>query len=162
MHHGRRFRAGILAALCYGSVAMTGSRVAADSTCKPVHGKFTIQIVTGPDCLSSAGLCGIGTYKGGIAGPSTFTATSIVPTVDTPLTAVIAITGDATIETRDGSLLTQDAFMLHTTGNGEFAELDTIVGGTGAWAGASGVLQAVGTSTPTSVEGQYFGEICTP
>jgi hypothetical protein len=52
--------------------------------------------------------------------------------------------------------------MLRTIGGGEFAEVDTVVGGTGDFAGASGVIRGTGTSTATTVDGDYAGEICTP
>jgi hypothetical protein len=60
-------------------------------------------------------LCGAGTYKGGWSEnpPS-------LPTVDTPTTAVIAITGDVVLETGAGGLFTKDAIMLCTGSAGEF------------------------------------------
>jgi hypothetical protein len=134
----------------------------ARAACKTVRGHFTIDIVTGPDCQSPVGLCGVGTYTGGLSGESTFVASSIVQTVDTPTTGVVSITGDFTLETRDGTLITKDAIVLRTVGAREFAEVDTVIGGTGEFAGASGVLRATGTSTDTTVDGDFAGEICTP
>lgn len=50
-----------------------------------------------------------------------------------------------------------------TTGAGDFAEVDTVVAGTGPWAGAGGVLRAQGTFTATAGgSGDYLGEVCTP
>ena len=109
-----------------------------------------------------AGLCGIGTYIGGLSGASTFAASSVVPSADTPTTGVVAVTGDFSLDTRRGTLFTKDAIMLRTIGGGEFAEVDTVVGGTGDFAGASGVIRGTGTSTATTVDGDYAGEICTP
>ena len=53
--------------------------------------------------------------------------------------------------------------MLKTTGAGDFAEVDTIVGGAGEWVGVTGTLRAQGTFTPTAGgQGDYTGEICRP
>lgn len=73
------------------------------------------------------------------------------------------ITGNNIIHTNKGDLMTQDAIVLRTTGAGEFAEVDTVVGGTGDWAGATGVIQAVGTFTfEAGGTGNYSGQICIP
>jgi hypothetical protein len=130
--------------------------------CKKVKGKFTLQPVSGPACVSPVPLCATGSYQGGIAGDSTFTGSSLIQTVDTPTTAVVLLTGDNVIQTADGTLLTKDAIVLRTTGAGEFAEVDTIVGGTDELAGASGVFTATGTFTSAGGEGTYRGEICVP
>jgi hypothetical protein len=59
--------------------------------------------------------------------------------------------------------MTQDAIVLRTTGAGEFAEVDTVVGGTGDWSGATGVIQATGKFTfAAGGTGEYSGKICTP
>jgi len=47
-------------------------------------------------------VCATGSYSGGLAGTSAFTGTSLVPTVDTPTTAVVLLTGDALITTKAG------------------------------------------------------------
>jgi len=158
----RWLRWAAFACLTFGSVLSVADEVTARAACKTVRGKFTIQIVTGAECQSPVGLCGVGTYIGGLSGESTFTASSLVPTVDTPTTGVVAVTGDFSLETRDGTLFAKAAIMLRTTGGGEFAEVDTVVGGTEDLAGASGVIRATGTSTPTRVDGDYAGEVCTP
>src|SRR5262245_14255610 len=133
---------------------------AAKSQCEKVEGEFTLQPILGPDCLSPVDQCATGTYKGSIKGTNVFTGSSVIQTVDTPTTSVILLTGDNVIQTRNGTLITKDAIALHT-GTGKVAEVDTIVGGTGEWAGVTGVLQAVGTFTPTGGEGRYTGEFCT-
>jgi hypothetical protein len=134
--------------------------------CKQVEGKFTLQPFGEPDCTSPVDLCATGSYKGGIKGSSVFVGSRLTPTVDMPAaadmpaTAVVLLTGDNTIATGGGTLLTKDAIVLRTIGAGEFAEVDTIVGGTGEWAGASGQLIATGTFTAAGGEGEYRGEIC--
>jgi hypothetical protein len=101
--------------------------------------------------------------QGGIKATSVFTGSSVIPTVDTPTTAVVLVTGDNQFTSSGGTLQTKDAIVLRTVGAGDFAEVDTIIGGTGQWAGASGVLRAQGTFTATAGGGgDYLGEICTP
>ena len=76
---------------------------------------------------------------------------------------MVLLTGDNAIQTPDGTLFTKDAIVLRTTGAGEFAEVDVVVGGTGEWTGATGTLTATGTFTALAGgEGRYEGEICTP
>jgi hypothetical protein len=152
----------VFAGVNVGLVLSIADGLTARAACQTVRGKFTIQIVTGPECQSPAGLCGIGTYIGGLSGASTFAASSVVPSADTPTTGVVAVTGDFSLDTRRGTLFTKDAIMLRTIGGGEFAEVDTVVAGTGDFAGASGVIRGTGTSTATTVDGDYAGEICTP
>jgi hypothetical protein len=45
-------------------------------------------------------------------------------------------------------------------GNGDFAEVDTIIAGTGDYAGASGAWRASGTFQGSQGQGHYEGEIC--
>lgn len=134
----------------------------AAATCRKVEGKLTLQALDPSTCPSPVGLCAAGTYRGGIKGTSAFTGTSFIQTADTPATAVVIATGDNTIAAEGGTLLTKDAIVLQTVGDGHFAEVDTVIGGTGEWAGAAGTLQATGTFANGSGAGTYQGEICTP
>jgi hypothetical protein len=152
---------GLLAVIGLG-LGLTNGTASADPRCRAVHGHFTLEPVTGPDCTSPVGICATGRYIGVISGASAFTGSSLVPTVDTPSTSVVVLTGDNVITTRTGTLTTKDAIVLKTTGAGDFAEVDTIVGGTGAWAGATGTIRAQGTFTSAGGEGDYIGEICLP
>lgn len=141
-------------------LAASGAQAAA---CKKVNGSFTLIPVTGPACTSQVGICATGLYKGDLKATSVFTGTSLVPTADTPTTAVVLVTGDNWFTSSGTTLLTKDAIVLRTVGVGDFAEVDTIVGGTGSWAGASGVLRAQGTfSAAAGGGGDYLGEVCTP
>ena len=109
------------------------------------------------------GICTSGELKGGVSAALSFIGTSLTQTVDTPVTGVVVATGDNTITAKDGTLLTKDAIVLRTTANGEFPEVDTIVGGTGIYAGAGGVLTATGTFDSVSGgSGRYTGEVCLP
>jgi hypothetical protein len=59
--------------------------------------------------------------------------------------------------------MTKDAIVLKTTGAGDFAEVDVIVGGTHGWAGTTGQIRAQGTFTQAAGgEGAYTGEVCSP
>lgn len=138
----------------------TGAPAAA--RCRSVRGKLALQPVTGPTCASSIGVCATGSFHGGVAGVFSFTGTSLMPTGDTPTTSVVLLSGDNLIQTKNGALMTKDAVVLRTTGTGDFAEVDTIIGGTGGWAGATGSLTATGTLTGAGGEGRFTGEVCTP
>jgi hypothetical protein len=141
-------------------LAASGAEAAA---CKKVSGSFTLTPVSGPACTSPVGICATGVYKGGIKVTSVFTGTSLIQTVDTPTTAVVLVTGDNQLTNSRGTLQTKDAIVLRTTGAGDFAEVDTVIAGTGQWAGASGVLRAQGRFTATAGGGgDYVGEVCTP
>ena len=119
----------------------------ASSNCKKVNGKLILN----PDTT--------GSYSGDIKGNSVFSQTSFAFT-DIPDVALL--TGNNLIHTDSGDLMTQDAIVLRATGAGEFAEIDTVVGGSGAWAGATGVIQATGKFTfAAGGTGDYSGEICT-
>jgi hypothetical protein len=73
------------------------------------------------------GICANGQFSGAISGNSTFTGSSVIATADTPAIGVVLVTGHNTIDTRSGTLKTRDAIVLKTTGQGDFAEVDTII-----------------------------------
>lgn len=75
--------------------------------------------------------------RGSLSAHSDFIGTSSVPTVDAAATGVVVLTGDNVFHTADGDFFTKDALVLNTTGDGELTEIDTIVGGTGRYAGAT-------------------------
>jgi hypothetical protein len=145
------------------ALAFASGGATAASMCKKVNGTFTLQSVTGPACTSAVQICATGEYRGDIAGTSSFTGTSLVPTADTPTTGVVLLTGDNAIATARGTVLTKDAIVLKTTGAGDFAEVDAVVGATGALTGITGTLRAQGTFTAAGGgEGRYIGEVCGP
>lgn len=159
----KRTKLVVISAVAVMALILVGGQAAATSGCKKVEGKLTLQAVSGPACTSPIGICAIGSFKGDIMGNSEFTATSLTPTVDTPATGVIVLTGDNLIHTQEGDLMTKDAIVLSTVGAGDFAEVDTVIGGTGDWAGATGFIKAIGTFTAAAGgEGDYVGEVCTP
>lgn len=134
------------------------SPASADPNCHKKHGSVSIQIYSDGTCPSAVGLCANVTFKGGLHGTSNFVGTSLVPSVDVATTGIVLLTGDNHIQTADGDLFVKDAIVFNTTGNNEFAEVDTIVGGTGDFAGATGRLLATGANN----EGSFEVEICRP
>jgi hypothetical protein len=155
------------------TVLLLGSAsVSADATCRTVNGHFNIMPVE--DCPSPVGICGQGTFNGGIHGDYFSPFTSIIdPTVNNPppdpgpgvvlYTADITVT-DAQVGEWAGDLEFKEGGAFHTAGNGEFAALFSAVGGTGSFANANGVLSVTGMiDLATGVgEGVYSGQICVP
>lgn len=135
---------------------------AAEPQCRRVHSRVTIEAEAVPTCGSPIGLCANTTYRGQLKGTSSFVGTSFLPTVDTGATGTVVLTGDNLIHLGDGDLVTKDAIVLSTLATGEFAEVDTILSGTGAYAGATGNLTATGTFINGVGEGVLEGVICTP
>jgi hypothetical protein len=150
--------------LAAGAVLVFASSSAnASGQCLNVHGRFSLQPLSGPACRSSLGVCAQGTYIGGIRGDFVGTTTSFIPTADTPSTAILGYTTDVVIHTPTGDLTLKNAGVTHTAGDGEFTELLSATGGTGDWAGASGILQTAGTFVfPEGGDAVYEGVICIP
>ncbi len=76
--------------------------------------------------------------------------------------STVFLTGDNLIQTNKGNVITKDAIVLRTTGAGDFAEVNTIVGGTGDWSGVTGQFSAVGTFTSAGGKGNYSGGVSAP
>ena len=151
------------------ALLLGSASVSADATCRTVNGHFNIIPVSAEDCPSPVGVCGQGTFNGGILGDYFSPFTSIVPTDDTPTTGVVLYTADITVTDAqvgdwEGDLLLKEGGGFHTAGNGEFAALFSAVGGTGSFANANGVLSTTGmiNLATGSGEGVYSGQICVP
>lgn len=140
---------------------LAAAPAAAAPQCLKVHSHLFIQAHE-PTCGSPIGLCATATLQGSLTAVTDFVGTSLVPTVDTPATGVVLLTGDNTFHATGGDFFTKDAIVLSTVGDGEFAEVDVVTGGTGEWAGATGVLTATGTFANGTGTGVIEGEICTP
>jgi hypothetical protein len=139
------------------------TRALAEPSCKQTTGKFTLQPLAPSACASPVGVCSRGTISGNLAGTIAFTGTSLITTVDSPTTGVAVMTGDNRITTPDGVLVTKDAIVLRNGGAGDFAEVITIMGGTGKWIGATGYINATGIfDFAHGGTGTSTGEICTP
>jgi hypothetical protein len=155
----RRTTLAALAVTALAASLLAGGAAWADPVCQAIHGRVDLA-ASEPTCGSATGLCATGILHGTIHGNSEFVGTSAVPTVNTPATGVLVLTGDNTIHTSDGDLFTKDSIVLDTAGDGEFAEVDTIVGGTGELAGATGYLVATGSFANGGGVGVYYGKLC--
>lgn len=147
------------------SSALLVSIVAVGSTASAatIVGHFSSVVVSGPDCLSPIGLCTRGTLSGGLKGEFFFTATSLVPTADTPATGVVLYTGEIVLTTKDGTLTCRDAGGFQTVGAGAVSSVCAIVGGTADLTGASGTIQFVGNFTlADGGDGDYRGSVTLP
>ncbi len=155
----------MLARLGLASVLLL-SIVAVDSTANAAAnavGHFSSVVVSGPDCLSPIALCTRGTLSGVLKGEFFFTATSLVPTADTPTTGVVLYTGDIVLTTKDGTLTCKDAGGFQTVAAGAVSSVCAIVGGTAGLAGASGTIQFVGTFTfADGGDGDYRASVSLP
>jgi hypothetical protein len=92
------------------------------------------------------------------------TVTSITPSIDTPVTAVIFETADLALHTKDGDLQMKEAaaYNADPNGHGDLGDVVTVVGGTGKWVGATGRLRVWGNLTVTESDVNYDGEVCLP
>lgn len=133
-------------------------------SCRNIQSRFSLQLFGGPDsgCTSDIGQCAVGEYHGSLRGESEFVATSFGPTEDPDAGFVAVLTGDNVIHTPSGDIWTKDAIILAVDGGGEFAELDTVVGGTGDFEGATGRLIGTGSLVGANGTGMVSGEICWP
>lgn len=148
-------------ALSFALFSLAAASVAhADSRCHRVHYRVTLAASADPGCTSPIGLCATGELRGSVSGTSDFIGTSFVTTVDTAATSTVVLTGDNVIHLRGGDLYTKDAIVLATTGDGEFAEVDTVVGGTGIYAEATGTITATGVFANGLGEGRAEGIVC--
>lgn len=139
------------------SITSTQARANDTSPCQKVRGTF--DLTTFP-CSAPAGLCGSVDWHGSLEGESSFSATAQIGTNDTPATSVVLVIGDNLLSLRGGTISTKDAVVFRLTGNGDFAEVDTIVAGTGDYANASGAWRASGTFEGSQGRGHYEGEVC--
>lgn len=156
-------------ALVIGSNALAGG-------CKSVTGTFhedAVSSLSSPPCTTAAnGLCTMGRIIGGIQGTYNFAlsgdnekkggAASLGD--KTFPSSVIHFTGRDVIQTKDGDLFGAEAGALDTTSPGNYADLMTITGGTGVFAGAFGQIHFFGNfdlATGTG-DSQYSGVVCTP
>jgi hypothetical protein len=135
---------------------------AAAAHCQKVHSQLLLEASADPGCTSPIGLCASAALRGSLRADTDFIGSSFVSTVDTPVSAVVILTGDNTFHTASGDFFTKDSIVLSTVGAGDFAEVDVVTGGTGDYAGATGTLTATGTFANGTGQGVIDGEICRP
>lgn len=63
---------------------------------------------------------------------------------------------------RTGDITIKNAGVNRTEGTGEIIDLQTIVGGTGNLAGATGAIQTFGTFVEGVGRSEYSGTVCLP
>jgi hypothetical protein len=145
--------------------AARAGETVAHGRCVQLKGKGGINSsVTADGCTSPVGLCTAGVFEGEplLRGTTAFVADALAPSAGLPATVepptTLSYSGLLTITTRRGSLTTRDTGIFDTAA-GLFSSRDTIVSGTGIFAGASGHLFFSGTGTST-FESTATGEIC--
>jgi hypothetical protein len=86
----------------------------------------------------------------------------MTPSQDAAVTGVAFFTADLVLDDRRGELTIKEAIAYNTAGGGDFADLGTVVAGSGDWQGATGRLNISGKLNfvdPSDV--RYQGEVCT-
>jgi hypothetical protein len=157
----------LIAVSAFTAIVLSASAANANSNCQRVVGFVEEAPLSGPACLSPVGLCTQFNFRGVLRGDGEFTAATFITTTDTTTTGVVFSTGDSVIHARIGSrqgdLIVKPAAVYHTAGEGELLDIQTIVGGTGDFSGASGVLRVVGNFLfPDGGTSAYDGSVCTP
>lgn len=146
------------------SLLVLASASEATALCTTVSGRYAEHDASGPGCASPVGLCIAGEYAGDIRGLFSGAATALLPTADTPATGVVLFTSDSRIDARigarTGTLLIKNAGAFRTVADGSIVDVQTIVGGTGAFTGASGAIRASGTFTAGAGTSTYTGTVC--
>jgi hypothetical protein len=154
--------------LAAGALLLVSANVSAAAQCHNIHGQIDDHPAPGPTCTSPIGLCTQGAFSGVLQGDYISIASTLNPTGDTPVTSVLLYTADTTLQAhlgdQQGELRIKNAGAFHVAGNGEATEISSIVGGTGAFAGASGVFFVTGTADLTTGIGHatYDGQLCQP
>lgn len=141
--------------------------VSASGSCFQVNGHYD-EHVEPNNCNSPVGLCIAGDYRGVIQGDFFATATTLIPSADTPTTDVLFFTSDSVIHAKvngkQGDLIIKNAGAFQSVGAGNIVDLQIVTGGTGELTGASGAIRASGLFDPAVGAGssEYEGTICLP
>lgn len=145
------------------------SAIAMAKDCKQIHAEITSSSTTA-GCTSPIGLCTAGAIDGnfGLDGTTYLTTDSFAPGPTTAPKApnVFSYSGVLQIAARHGTLTTRDTGIFDPlpTGTGVFSSFDIVTGGTGRYAGASGILFIAGRTLPST--GQFVstvtGTLCMP
>ena len=164
LRNAKTAKLGPLFALTLMLLPLAAGTAAADPQCRRVRSHLVIEADPTPECGSPIFLCATATVWGSLRATTDFVGLSQQVAAETEDGAVLAvqITGDNTFHTERGDFFTKDSIVLSTVGNGEFAEVDVVTGGTGDYAGATGVLTATGVFLNGTGDGIIEGEICVP
>lgn len=146
------------------AAALASSTVTpASAVSEVVSGKFDTQIQFGGDCGAASTICARGNTTGNLKGTFTLNVSEIIQTADTPETHVLLFIGDATIETKEGTLRCKNSGALQTDGDRVLTSLCIVTpgSGTGGWSNASGYFQVNGSANLASgtASGDYKGRI---
>jgi hypothetical protein len=150
------------------SLILNSTQALAASSCRTVQGSASLNPVPAADCHSPVGICGQGSFTGGLKGRYSSMLFTLTETTDTAVTQVSLFTAETTIPVARvghlrGQLVFKEAGSFHTAGGGEFAEIYSVAGGTGDFAHATGVVSALGTFDDVRGGGiVYQGQICVP
>lgn len=144
-----------------------GVALPALADCRHVNGHYTEQLATSAACASAVGVCLQGALSGALQGSFKTAVDTFVPTPDLPSIGVAQFTAGSTfslrIGHRVGELFVRNTGAIRLTGAGEIVDLQTIVGGSGGFADATGVIGAVGTFTfEAGGRSEYAGTVCLP
>jgi hypothetical protein len=142
-----------------------GVAAASASECHQVRGHLVESLVT-VGCNSPVNICTVAQLFGAIRGTAHFTASAVVSSATT---AVLFVTGktvivDAQVAGQRGTLTVEDAAAFRTNDGGDLVDIQTITGGTGDLAGATGSLRVSGTFLLDTGSGSstYEGVVCLP
>jgi hypothetical protein len=147
-------------------VSTFAGELVAQENCREFRGNLAPEAVS-EGCASPVGICATGRFTG-ILSQLNFVATAVTQTDLSPDTGVIVITGNSVTDTRGlggepGTIMHTDTIVLNTGSTNEFSEVDIIVGGSGPFEGATGVMQISGTFPPTGAgQATYQATVCTP
>jgi hypothetical protein len=134
--------------------------------CQRVQGFLEETLVT-TGCLSPVGLCTVARVFGTLKGEARFTASTIAPSEEAT-TGVVFVSGDTTLVNaqlgnKRGTLLIKDAAAYQTIADGNLVDIQTIIGGTGNFSGATGTLRISGNFLSDSGGSSNFeGTVCVP
>jgi hypothetical protein len=133
------------------------SQAARADQCTPIRTTIVTAYSLGPDCTSPVGVCTVGTLSSGrIAATTRFTARSVMPGLSPDL---LVYTGELVLTMSDGTITIRDNGLLNST-TAYFFEVQQVISGTGAYAGATGLLTSRGVSTATGFQGVLTGTVC--
>jgi hypothetical protein len=115
-------RIGMVSIMALAAFGIGVRSVHADGSCNPVHGTIN-SVFSSQNCTSPVGLCTVGTITGAGAldGTTTFTALGVAPSAGLPtveLAANLSYSGQLTIVTADGTLVTRDLGVLDARSSG--------------------------------------------